>query len=409
MPVSELLLQWIWKNRLYEPHRLRTLTGEAVEVKDPGSFYPQGPDFQGVQILIGDVLWIGSVEIDMEPSLWYAHAHHENPTYRSVVLHVVWKAGQGACTHDIDGREVPIVALAPAVRETILERLYPKGRSFPCAGLAQTRSAAEWHALYDKWGELRLRGRHQSYRDEAEMLQAFWRALLYSFGVPDGAPYREIADALPWAILNRYAESLLLKEAALLGVAGLLESVSPSQEPYERSLLETWRYLQQKLGWRPLALKWRTSRPTASPWLRLAQLAALIQGYPTLLGLFLHPPADLPLPSPYWQQHWAWQRPLTHPLRRFPPLLYQNILINAIYPFAIYYLRSIGRIEEALEVVERFRRLPPENHTYARLYARYAYPAENAWQTQGILQLWREACQPQACLSCPIGIAILKP
>lgn len=408
-PVSELLLHWIWKNRLYEPHLLRTLTGEVVEVRDPGTFDAQGPDFQGAQVLVADMLWMGSVEIDVEPGLWYGHGHHERPSYRTVVLHVVWKAGGGARTLDIDGRDIPIVPLAPAVRETILERLYPKGRSFACAGLARRIPLTEWYALYDKWGEIRLRRRHQTYRDEAELLQAFWAALLYGFGVPDSVPYKAIAEVLPWAALSRYAESLLMKEAALLGTAGLLEQVSPPVNSYEHSLLEAWHYLRRKLGWRPLKLRWRSTRPAASPWVRLTQLAALVQGYPTLLALLLHPPADLPLPSRYWQQHWAWQRPFVRPLRRFSPLLYHNLLINAIYPFAIYYLRSIGRIEDALEVIERFRRLPPENHTYARLYARHAYPAENAWQTQGILQLWREACQPQACLTCPIGIAILNP
>ncbi|MCX7763549.1 MAG: DUF2851 family protein [Bacteroidia bacterium] len=406
--ISEFVLHWIWKNRLYNPQALRTLTGEPVFIQSPGKPQPQGPDFAEAQVQIGNLLWIGHVEIDVHPGLWEAHKHHESPAYRSVILHVVWRSPSGASTQDIDGRTVPILPLAPAVPTEVLERVLPKSLAFPCGGIARLLPAEVWWDFYDQWGEKRLRSRHHTYRNEEELVQAFWRALLYSFGVPEGEPYQAIAHALPWPLLNRYAEDLLAKEAALLGTAGLLEGVSPPVEPYERALLERWEYLRRKLGWRPLSLRWHIRRPAASPWVRLAQVAALVDGYPNLLTLFLHPPAEVPLPSPYWQKHWAWQRPFRSPLRRPSPLLYQNLLINAIYPFAIYYLRSIGRIEEALGVLDRFRSLPPETHRYARQYAAYAYPAQNAWQTQGQIQLWREACQKQACLSCRIGQLLLQ-
>ncbi|RMF45782.1 MAG: hypothetical protein D6750_11335, partial [Bacteroidetes bacterium] len=84
-----------------------------------------------------------------------------------------------------------------------------------------------------------------------------------------------------------------------------------------------------------------------------------------------------------------------------------KVAINAVYPFAMYYHRLTGQLEKALEVLERFRSLPAENHQYARLYARWAYPAENAWQTQGQLQLWREACLAQWCLTCEVGRYLL--
>ncbi|MCX8111587.1 MAG: DUF2851 family protein [Bacteroidia bacterium] len=406
--MSELVLHWIWKNRLYEPAALRTLCGEVVEVKHPGNPCSQGPDFQGAHIRIEGLLWIGSVEIDLYPSLWQAHGHHRSPAYQGVILHVVWTSPPAASTRDAEGREIPILPLAPAVPEDVIKRLYPKKKSFPCAGLARNLPAEAWLSLYDQWGENRLRARHRLYRSEHELIQAFWSALLYSFGVPNGEPYKQIAELLPWATFCRHAESLIEKEAALLGVAGLLDSVSPPVEDYEKQLVETWAYLRRKMGWTSHRFQWRTWRPPTSPWRRLAQLAALVQGHPTLLGLLVHPPAELPLPNLYWQTHWAWQRPFPKPLRRSTPFLYRSVLINAIYPFAIYYFRSIGRIEQALAVLDKFRQLPPESHTYARLYAEYAYPPQNAWQTQGQIQLWREACEPQACLACSVGRQLLE-
>ncbi|MCX7652200.1 MAG: DUF2851 family protein [Bacteroidia bacterium] len=405
--VSELLLHWIWRNRLFESAALRTLNGQAVEIIETGTFHPQGPDFQGVKARIDGVLWIGSAEVDIAPDSWYAHKHHENPAHRSTILHIVWDTSPHALTIDMDGREIPILPLAPAVQADILQRLHTERPSFPCASLARLLPESDWISLYETWGEKRLISRHRTYRSERELFEAFWRALLYSFGAPDGQVFQLIAESLPWTVFTRSAETLVQKEATLFGIAGLMENLPAPQHPYERELSDTWRYLKRKHNWCSLKIRFRPARPAASPWIRLAQAAALIHTHPKPAELLLHPPAALPVPSPYWLKHWAWQKPLAIPLRAASPFLYQNILINVLYPFGIYYLRYLGRLEEALDMVDKFRRCAPENHTYARLYAKWAYPARSAWQTQGQIQLWRDACQLQACLSCPIGKAIL--
>lgn len=407
--IPELVLSWLWQRRLYAPAALRTTCGQEVEVVSPGRpGEGAGPDFVGAEVRIEGLRWLGAVEVDTRPEAWYAHRHHENPLYRTVVLHVVWEASPQQVTVDIEGREIPILPLAPAVPAERLQAVWAGRTPFPCAGIARLAPAALWYGLYNRWGEERLRARHRTYADKQAFFQVFWEALAYSYGAPDGEPYRRLAEALPWATLARYTEDLLNKEAALLGVAGLLEAVKPPQDPYEEHLLASWRYLQQKHGWRPLALRWKPTRPQASPYVRLAMLAALVEAYPRPDPLLEALPAALPLPSPYWCAHWAWQRPFPVPLRKPSSTFLHRVAINALYPFAVYYFRLTGRLERALETIERFRDLPPENHRYARLYARYGYPAGNAWQTQGQIQLWREACLPQRCLDCEVGRYLLR-
>lgn len=406
--MSELILQWIWRKQVYDPASLYTTTGEKVEIISPGLPYPFGPDFEGAQVRINGLLHVGSVEIDLYPSLWYAHAHHLNPLYERVILHVVWKASRENCTYDKGGRVIPILALSSAVNESAIQRLSPKQVTFPCAAIARTLSESVWTAVYEEWAEQRLHERCQSYQNEGEFLQGFWSALLRGIGAPQGDSFQRIAKALPWTILKRHAPTLLSKEAALMGTAGLLESVGAPSDPYEKELLSAWRFLQRKFGWTPLQLHWHPTRPPLSPWRKLAQLAALVHNYSELAELFYHPPLKLPPLSPYWQSHWAWQRPLSRPLMHSSPLLLHNLLVNAIYPFGIYYFQVTGQAEAALQMRERFRRLPPENHRYARLYATYAYVAQNAWQTQGQIQLWRQGCEKQRCLTCRIGRLLLQ-
>lgn len=405
--VPELLLHWIWQKRLYIAGALRTQTGEEVEVWSPGAPASTGPDFVEAHLRIGGMQWIGDVEIDAQMRNWYEHRHHENPRYQRVILQVVWEVGGGEPPVDCTGRQIPVLSLSSAVPAARLKELRPTVPAFPCASLAKQVSPSHWQALYESWGEKRLQARHKQYRGEKALFQAFWEALAYSYGVPQGEPYRVLAQALPWQVLTRYAEGLLAKEAALLGMAGFLEKAASPKEPYEEALLEKWAYLQRKHGWASLNLAWKPTRPVASPAIRLAMLAALAEAYPQPTQLLEALPTTLPLPSLYWQRHWTWQRLLQIPLRRCPPLLLRNVRINALYPFAIYYLRASGRVERALEVLEAFRQMAPERHRYARLFATYAYPAQNAWQTQGQLLLWREACMPQRCLECPIGEELL--
>ncbi|GIV23222.1 MAG: DUF2851 family protein [Bacteroidia bacterium] len=402
--VPEVLLHWIWRKRLYTPQALRTAEGEPVQVLSPGEPNPaEGPDFLGAHIQIGALQWFGHIEIDTHPEKWYEHRHHESPSYRNVVLHVVWDNRSHKVTIDCEGRNIPIVVLRPAVSASYVENLRPQPSPFPCAPIARLASEALWIELYTRWGEKRLLARHATYRTQEELFQAFWEALAYSFGVPQGEPFRAVAQACPLPRFQRYAETLLDKEALLLGIAGLLEGVSAPVDPYEEALLTRWHYLHKKHSWPILTLRWRSSRPVASPWIRLAAFATLMDAYPRPTLLLENLPSGLPLPSPYWQTHWAWQKKLPVPLRKYPPLLWHNVRINALYPFAIFYFKASGQIDRALSVIEGFQKLPPENNRFARMYAQWAYPAHNAWQTQGQLHLWRESCQPQRCLLCPIG------
>lgn len=405
-----MVLQAIWARRLYRP-ALRTTEGEVVEVLHPGE--PQGgeggPDFRAARLRVGGLLWVGDVEVDVEPQGWYSHGHHENPAFGQVVVQVVWEAVGNYEVRDWRGRLVPVVPLASCVAEGVRQRLDRAHAPIPCAALAKEVPEAIWEALYEAEGEARLRSRHRHYRTLEDLYQAFWEALLYGFGLPTlGEAFQNLARAVPLSLVLRYQGEGLSMEALLLGMAGLLEGQTAKEHPYEGELLERWSYLRAKHGLHPLSIRWARYRPAASPSIRLSMVVQLILQYPDLATLIGQPPEALPLPSPYWQRHWAWQKPLPTPFRRPSAFLLQNLRINALYPFAIYYYRLLGQVERALEYVDRLRALPPENHRISRLYGQWAYPAKNAWQTQGQIHLWRERCSQKACLTCPVGLYLRK-
>src|SRR5690606_10324207 len=92
---------------------LTTTEGAPVVVFDPGRPNTDaGPDFVGARLRIGETDWRGSVEVHTTSSGWFAHRHHTDPRYNSVVLHVtlhadVWTGGLTRA----DGTAIPEIVL----------------------------------------------------------------------------------------------------------------------------------------------------------------------------------------------------------------------------------------------------------------------------------------------------------
>ena len=92
----ERLLQAIWLHQRLLRDQLRTLGGEPVRILHPGFHNLEGgPDFRRAIVQIGDSPpREGDIEVDLRSNSWRAHGHDINPTFKDVVLHVVWD-GEG--------------------------------------------------------------------------------------------------------------------------------------------------------------------------------------------------------------------------------------------------------------------------------------------------------------------------
>src|SRR5262245_3204868 len=90
--MQEAFLQHVWSLQYFLKQELATTEGEPVEIFEPGTLNRDaGPDFSQARIRIGDMQWVGNVEIHTHSSGWTEHRHDENPAYDSVILHVVWQ------------------------------------------------------------------------------------------------------------------------------------------------------------------------------------------------------------------------------------------------------------------------------------------------------------------------------
>ncbi|MFO7444966.1 MAG: DUF2851 family protein [Ignavibacteriaceae bacterium] len=131
--VHEKFLCEIWKKQNFT-RELTTKDGQQVSVIDMGSENKElgGPDFKNVRIKIGNITYLGDVEIDSFHSDWKKHGHSLNKKYNKVILHVVMKNDSSIpYVFTQDGRKVQSISLENCLTKdlrTTLQEAIESGR-----------------------------------------------------------------------------------------------------------------------------------------------------------------------------------------------------------------------------------------------------------------------------------------
>ena len=89
--MREDLLHYIWNYRKFHAGHLITTEGSSIAIHELGIHNKySGPDFLNSKLEIDGQLWAGNVEMHINSSDWHAHGHQNDPSYKNVILHVVW-------------------------------------------------------------------------------------------------------------------------------------------------------------------------------------------------------------------------------------------------------------------------------------------------------------------------------
>jgi hypothetical protein len=84
------------------------------------------------------------------------------------------------------------------------------------------------------------------------------------------------------------------------------------------------------------------------------------------------------------------------------------LIINFVIPLWFAYGRYYEQPEWQERCFDLMQAIPAENNFIIRKYGEKAWKSENAFDSQGMIGLFRNYCQPQKCLSCKIGQSLLK-
>lgn len=421
--MKEEFLHYIWQYQKWQPLQLKTTEGALVKIDHPGSINTDaGPDFFNANIHIDSQRWAGNVEVHVRSSDWYAHNHHTDKRYNSVILHVVW-------IHDVEVfREnetiIPVVELSKYVPKDLI-KAYDKLQNKSYNWIAcQEQLDKVPKFISTSWLERiyfeRLERKANELLVDAKQNKFDWEALLFSklaknFGLKvNGDAFYQIAVATPFSVVRKCRNNIFQLEALLFGQARLLDdSITDS---YYKSLQNEYVYLKHKFSLQPIDSppKFFRLRPVNFPTIRLSQLANLYHENTALFSNWMN---TLEIEefystyrikaSEYWDTHYNFGVTSAKRAKRISKSFIDLLLINTLVPMRFVYNRHIGK-ETSESIIRLMEQLSAEKNSIINNYKKYGLKAENALQSQALLQLHQKYCEPKRCLSCAIGNSILK-
>jgi hypothetical protein len=155
-------------------------------------------------------------------------------------------------------------------------------------------------------------------------------------------------------------------------------------------------------------------RPNNFPTIRIAQLAAMLHRTGQLFGKSLAAADARELMnmfevklSNYWRTHYRFGKEGKAGERKLGMGTIHSLLINTIVPAMAAYAEQRGVDQFRERALDLLRELPAEDNVVLREWKRLGYEATNAADSQALLELKTNYCEPKRCLSCALGCEIL--
>lgn len=420
----ERLMQYVWQHRLWPQTHLHTVDGLPVQIIDPGRLNTDsGPDFFNAKVIIDGHMWAGDIEIHVKASDWHRHGHDNDPAYDSVILHIVDR--DDTAIKRSNGEIIPQMQMActPDFNRRYSELVDRADRDIPCA-----QSIAEMPKIYiADWIESlafeRIYDKTTRIESLLERSGGDWETACYAtiarglgFGV-NGDPFERLALATPLMFIGRHCDSLATIEALLFGQSGLLDPTSPTPDSYAATLQREYAFLAHKFNLRPLqspGWKMARMRPANFPHRRIATLAALLHRGTRMMGrlLEIRTPDDAykmfaPPLTGYWSNRYSFGAPTTNTGTALSRTSTNGLIINAVVPLQYAYALAHDDTSLADRAIALLESLPPEKNVIIESFANAGLKSDNAFTSQGIIQLRRAYCETRKCLYCRIGHRML--
>jgi len=421
--MKEDFLHYLWKFRRFDALNLQTCNNEPLQILHPGQYLQlAGPDFFNAQIIIGDQKWAGNIEIHVKSSDWYLHQHEKDPAYDNVILHVVWE-------HDteifrINNIEIPVLQIKSYVADDILNS-YDK-LMFPKSWIYCEKQLTGFdNFILKNWLERlffeRLERKSIEIRNLLTQTGSDWEAVLFcmlarNFGLnTNGESFLQIAQSLPFSIVRKEGFECANVEALLFGRSGLLDA--EKQDHYFLGLKSRFDYLShkyqlEKIGITPV--QFFKHRPDNFPTIRLSQLAVL---YSQRQNLFSKITEAVTLKemykifevtaSDYWHSHYQFDKISPAKSKALSKGFIDLIVINTIVPIRFAFAKNNGT-ETVEDLVSLLREVAPEKNAVTDKFRSFGIAAENALETQSLIQLKTDYCNRGKCMDCVIGTQLIQ-
>lgn len=421
--MKEDFLHYIWQFKKFEFTDLKTFQGEDLVILNSGHYLQKaGPDFFNAQISIGGQKWAGNVEIHLKSSDWYVHHHETDVNYENVILHVVWE-------HDTevfrkDNTEISVLELKKYIPRAIIENYNELATAkswIYCEKEIQNIDVFIRTNWLEKMYFERLQRKSEPIQKLLLQTQQDWEAVLFcllakNFGLnTNGEILMKMAQSIPFSVIRKESDALENLEALFFGRSGLLEN--DKEDSYFKNLKTQWIYIQEKHQLRKIfleAVQFFKHRPDNFPTIRLAQLAQLYFSRRNLFSLVLETSSVSGFysiftiqVSDYWKTHYQFDRESPKKRKALTNSFIDLLLINTIIPLKFMYAHSQGK-DISEDLLDLLQEIQPEKNVIIEKFQGFGITSKNAFETQALLQLKNEYCNQKKCMSCAIGLELLK-
>nr|WP_236587964.1 DUF2851 family protein [Marivirga aurantiaca] len=425
--MQEDFLHYIWRYQKFASTDLQTVEGVPIHVIKTGFAHTNaGPDFQQAKVKIGEMEWAGAVEIHIKASDWNRHYHQSDPNYQNVVLHVVWQADE-AILHP-DGTAIPTLELKDKVDLSLIDsykKLVQSSDEIACAQHWEDIGDVYKSEMLERVLVERLNDKSEKARKYFNEVKQDWEEVSYfmllsamGFKV-NQHPFERLATVLPYSFVKKIKHHPELLEAVVFGASGFLEQ--EFIDDYPNQLKKDWKFLRHKHSsilqdtmqqheWRFLRL-----RPTNFPTVRLAQLAQLLHQLPSLFDAFVLEMNTKELmknfrvtPHEYWENHFQFDVESPRKSKKLGRSSVDILLMNTVPPLLAFYAKGVGEERYVDQAIQLMNTLKAEKNFISRKFESLGMKISTASDSQALIQLHNAYCQPKKCLSCSVGLSILK-
>jgi len=422
--MKEDFLIYLWSQRLLSP-RLKTQQNKDVTIIKPGQRnYDSGPDFFNALIKLGNETWAGNIEIHINSSDWAKHKHSDDKAYDNIVLHVVYQDDKSVKRNN--GQLIPCLELKNNFNPKIMENYvdFMSARTWiACENMISHIGHFELHNWYDKLTIERMEKRSSETISKLEankfdFQETFYHKLSRGFGFnTNSTAFELLAINTPLSILNKHSNNILQLEAILFGQAGFLNE--EFSDDYPNKLKKEFLFLSHKYNLKPIDRKlWKfmRMRPSNFPSLRIAQFASFIhksegvlthiietQKLSTVISLFETNASD------YWDDHYRFDKiSIKTSKKKLGKLSIDLLLINTIIPFVFTYgqINNMPNLKD--QSLEWLEKLKAEKNLIIRNFSKNGIKPTSAFQSQALVQLYKEYCINRRCLECRIGHKLMN-
>lgn len=421
--MNEDFLYYLWTYQLIK-HNPETTAREEIKIISPGTRNnDSGPDFFNAMIGIGDTRWAGNVEIHVNSSDWHRHNHQNNPTYDNIILHVVFNDDTPVCRKNSE--LIPTLELKDKFNTAILEnyRAFLRSKnSIPCHNLIHNINHFDKLSWFDSLMAERLEKKSGEILALLELtknnfLQVFYQRMARGMGYTANTEAMEmLASSVTLNLLLKHKDNLMQIEALLFGQSGLLSDNHKDKYPIE--LKREFDFLKSKYNLQPIESslwKFMRMRPVSFPTIRISQFANIIYNSSGLLNKILESDKLQDVisllsasASPYWDNHYRFGKIAPGKKKKLGLSSINIILINTIIPFIFVYGKTKNNYNLQDKALNWLNQIKPESNSITREFKSMGITAENAMQTQAMIQLKNNYCAKKRCLSCRFGHVLLN-